>query len=151
MNSHDCGSLMGNRSYQDPTDLIFLMFPSCFSSPQIQLQLFISWPSWSDNHELNFNIQNLRAWLRLIRGAQESLHIYASDLFAENGPHRSWLGLKRWTTLIINHRQVTRSQPESSTFTEELRNSPLAGIPWWIQFPSLTLSLKKNERYSVLK
>ena len=43
---------------------------------------------------------DLRAWIRLVRGARESLQVYASDLFAENGPHRAWLGLRRRTTII---------------------------------------------------
>ncbi len=41
---------------------------------------------------------DLRVWLRLIRSARESMHIFASDLFSENGPHRSWLGLRRRTS-----------------------------------------------------
>ncbi len=63
--------------------------------------LYTIYFSMSSQRLLEKSATDLRAWLRLIRGARESLHIYANDLFAENGPHRTWLGLKRHTSPVI--------------------------------------------------
>ena len=41
---------------------------------------------------LKKSVTDLKAWLRVIRGARESLGTYASDLYSESGPHCSWLG-----------------------------------------------------------
>ena len=59
---------------------------------------------------------DLRAWLRVIRGARESLGTYASDLFSENGPHRSWLGLQRRTSRAPRDRGTTH--PEAANEQE---------------------------------
>ena len=59
---------------------------------------------------------DLRAWLRVIRGARESLGTYASDLFSENGPHRSWLGLQRSTSRAPRDRGTTH--PEAANEQE---------------------------------
>ena len=59
---------------------------------------------------------DLRAWLRVIRGAREAHNIYANDLFAENGPHRSWLGLRRRLT-TISHITPTPPLQDNNTNT----------------------------------
>ena len=53
---------------------------------------------------------DIRVWLRLIRGARESLHIYSNDIFSFNGPHRIWLGL---TCRLTNRSQNPASTPTS--------------------------------------
>ena len=40
---------------------------------------------------------DVRAWLRLVRGAREADNVFTPDLFSKNGPHRLWLGLPRRT------------------------------------------------------
>ena len=47
---------------------------------------------------LDKSATDIRAWLRLVRGAREADNIFALDLFSENGPHRSWLGMPRRAT-----------------------------------------------------
>mmetsp|Transcript_7611 Transcript_7611/g.11304 ORF Transcript_7611/g.11304 Transcript_7611/m.11304 type:complete len:633 (-) Transcript_7611:242-2140(-) len=46
---------------------------------------------------------DIRVWLRFIWGARESINNFANDLFSHNGPHRSWLGLRRRINPIILH------------------------------------------------
>jgi hypothetical protein len=42
---------------------------------------------------------DIRAWLRIVRGAREADNIFSPDFFSDNGPHRSWLGLPRRVAL----------------------------------------------------
>ena len=65
---------------------------------------------------------DLRAWLRVIRGARESLGTYASDLFSENGPHQSWLGLQRRTRRAPGDRDTTHLEDANAKENADLIN-----------------------------
>ena len=65
---------------------------------------------------------DLRAWLRLIRGARESLDIFSNDLFSEDGPHRTWLGLRR-RGAIRPRRQDFPTHSTTSDIDREMQNT----------------------------
>ena len=71
---------------------------------------------------MNKSATDIRAWLRLIRGAREADNIFANDLFSENGPHRIWLGLPR--RAAPNTTPSIPLRPEHARNTDFDRNNP---------------------------
>ena len=71
---------------------------------------------------LSKSATDIRAWLRVIRGAREADNIFASDFFSENGPHRSWLGMPRRVT--IGQTPSIPLRPPAEVANDFTRNNP---------------------------